>query len=207
MGVLPGIFGFPGKPRVAEVGAVVVGALAQFVTRAGKIAASLVTVDSSGNVATPGRADIAQGADGSARVSASGSGATHTVTFGHSSAAYPAVSQQQNGFVGINGGMVAIGGGAAGRCATSGATAENRGLRVSGPLDTSLGPAVSVALHVAGGFFMLPQLSESDRDSLLAALAAAVPGGDFRGLQCFNTTADRAEMYDGAAWVGLTTEA
>ena len=54
MGLIPGVFGFPANPRVAEVGAVVVGALAQFVTKAGKIAASLVTVDGSGNVATPG---------------------------------------------------------------------------------------------------------------------------------------------------------
>lgn len=198
MAILEGIFGFAAKPR-GDMGAAIAGRLLRFATKAGRVVSSLISVDASGNLSTPGRVDAAYSSDGSARVSSTGTGVNHFATFGHSAAATPALKQRVDGTTSLYG-YAAILGAVAAKIPFY---ATDQGVRCQGPTGGNTGPDLNMALQVAGGFFFLPRLDATARDTMTTATGL---DSDFAGVMCFNTTAGRVELWDGSAWVGLTTE-
>jgi len=198
MAILDGIFGFPRKDA-GEVGRAVAGRLLRFATNAGRVVSSLVSVDASGNLSTPGRTDAGVTTDGAARTSTSGTGSNQYAQFGHSGAADPALWHKANGLVTLKAVLALL------------ASVDARipfyitedGARANGPLGSNTGPAANVAFQVSGGFFFVPRLTESERDSLTTSSAL---DSDWAGVLCFNTDAGRLELWNGSAWVGVTTE-
>ena len=197
MAVLGGIFGFPRKDA-GEAGRAIAGRLLRFATNAGRVVSSLISVDASGNLSTPGRTDAGTTTDGSARTSTSGSGANQYAQFGHSTAPSPALKQRADGLIA----MQAVGAWIASVDSRIPFYATEDGVRCQGPVGGNTGPAVNVALHVAGGFLFIPRLDETTRDSMTTETGL---DSDFAGIMCFNTTAGRLELWNGSAWVGFTT--
>lgn len=198
MPILDGIFGFPAKVR-GEMGPAVVGRLLRVATKAGRVVSSLISVDTSGNLSTPGRVDAATSSDGSARASSVGSGVNHYATFGHSAAATPALKQRADGISALFGSTALL----AAVAAKIPFYATDQGVRANGPIGGNTGPAVNCALQVSGGFFFAPRLDATTRDSMTTETGL---DSDYAGVMCFNTTAGRLELWDGSAWVGITTE-
>ena len=198
MAILDGLFGFPRKDA-GEVGRAVAGRLLRFATNAGRVVSSLISVDVSGNLSTPGHMDAATSSDGSARASSTGTGVSHYATFGHSAAATPAVKQRIDGITALFGSTALVG-------TTTNKIpfyATDQGVRCQGSSGSNTGPATGMALQVGGGFFFPPRLDAAARDTLTTAAGL---DSDSAGVMCFNTTAGRLELWDGSAWVGVTTE-
>lgn len=194
MAFLEGIWGFPTKGR-GDVGPAVVGRLLRFASKAGKIAASLVSVDESGNLSTPGVLLAGE----SARMQTSGGAAT----FGHADAAvdFPAVRQYSNGETSVSSDQtLALVGDAdntdkAFIYVSSDVTQIYRGPNSGVSLETSAVLQVDGEGSKVGGF-LPPRLDSTGRGAISSPAT---------GLIIFNTTSGRLELYDGSAWVGLTT--
>lgn len=191
MGALDGIFSFPARQRLAAVGHVVVGALAVFSNAAGKIAASLVTVDDSGNVTTPGAVTA-----GNADIREEGGAAAFG--YGGLAAAHKAVRQFASGETSVaSKNALSLVGDADEIDPTYAYLADGmqvyRGSAAGEPAEPSAVLQVGAGPGKYGGF-LPPRVTSANR-----------PASPATGLILYNTTAARLEMWDGAAWVGIST--
>ena len=193
MAILDGIYGFPRKDA-GEVGRAVAGRLLRFATNAGRVVSSLVSVDASGNLSTPGTMI----AGDAAKIQVG----TGLASFGHKDATYAAVRQSSTGeTIQTSSGTHTIVGDAGGAVqafvyVNKDATQVYRGADTGESVEPSAILQVGAHEGSAGGF-LPPRVTTTVRNSIASPAA---------GLIIFNTTAGRLELYDGSAWVGLTTE-
>lgn len=193
MAILPGIFGFPAKPR-GDMGAAVVNRLLKFATKAGRVVSSLISVDDNGNLSTPGSVSA-----GAAVVREESTAAS----FGYTglAAGYKAVRQFSTGetIVGSKQTLTMVGD-SDNADPTFAFLAD--GMQVFRGAAGGETPEPSAVMQVGAGAgkfggFLLPRCTEAERDSISSPAT---------GLLIYNTTAGRVELWDGSAWVGLTTE-
>lgn len=203
MAALQGIFQFPAAQRVATVGHVVVGALARFTSAAGKIAASLVTVDADGNVTTPGSVTAGPATLDGVRVermSAAGGGTIPSLGTVSAGEYQPALFFQLGGVVGVASQFQVYDPTDATPARASFSTSVGGVTAIfDGAFDfTTWSPSQSATLAIESttGGFLPPRVTSAERDAFDSPQA---------GLIIFNVTSERLELYNGAAWVGLST--
>jgi hypothetical protein len=203
MGVLAGIFGFPRKDA-GEIGRAIAGRLMRFASNSGRVVSSLISEDSYGNVSTPGQVLAASAAairgvvefDSSVRA-----------FFGHVDlpSDWHAVAQKADGtsyFTGYKAAITADNA-PAGDVPVS-VDVQDGTATISRSTALQSTPLACAVLEVQGagagghptGGFMPPRLTTVQRDAIPSPTA---------GLTIYNSTSARLELYDGAAWVGLTT--
>lgn len=204
MPILDGIFGFPAKVR-GEMGPAVVGRLLRVATKAGRVVSSLISVDTSGNLSTPGRIAASTAtvlAD--AYASWFGHGANVTSTNGYSAPFNRfGFFQTPDGQIGIQAEddtWIILNLNTASKGSII-ATMDEHGLSIGrGGASASREP--SAALQVSAGSsneggFLPPKMSVANRNAITSPTA---------GLIIYNSENARLELYDGSAWVGITTE-
>lgn len=203
MALLDGILGWPTKPRVAAVGTAVVGRLARFIDRAGRVAASLVAVNENGDLDAPGHIRAAGVAVLRGVVEFD---STVRAFFGHADipSDWHAVAQAANGSTFVSGYRVSVGADDAGDVPVVIDVAEGSALVKRTTSRFGGTPLACAVFEVVGddsagqptGGFMPARLTTTQRNNIPSPQA---------GLLIYNTTAGRLEIYIGGVWLGLTT--